>query len=165
MGRNYQTDLVLPVFRSAAADVTAQYAAKDMHSGQRRAIEAEIGGRMNEHLEPRGIHVDAVLMKSISLPPGLYGAIEQRLEAEQDAARMQFILEQERMEAERLRIEAEGIRDSQRILEEGLTPRILQWRSIEAFQELANSPGSRVIVTDGSLPFLVDPLPPEAPME
>jgi regulator of protease activity HflC (stomatin/prohibitin superfamily) len=68
---------------------------------------------------------------------------------------MAFVLERERLEAERRRIEAEGIRDAQRILEEGLSPAILQWRSIEAFERLGSSPNTTVVVTDGELPFLL----------
>lgn len=158
VGPGYENELVLPVFRSAAADVAARYAAKDMHSGERQGIEEAIRSRMDEVLAARGIVVESVLLKSISLPAGLYAAVEEKLAAEQQAERMQFVLERERQEAERRRIEAEGIRDAQRILEEGLSPQILQWRSLEAFQALADSPSTKVIITDGELPLLVDDL-------
>jgi prohibitin 1 len=157
IGEFYEVELVLPVFRSAAADVSARYNAKDMHSGERSGIEQAIRDRMNGVLEPRGVTVEKVLMKSIQLPPGLYRAVEEKLAAEQEAQRMKFVLDRERQEAERRRIEAQGIRDAQRILEEGLSPQILAWRSIEAFQELASSPNAKVIVTDGQAPFLLDP--------
>lgn len=156
VGLGYENELVMPVFRSAAADISSRYAAKDMHSGQRQGIEEEIRERMAQVLEPRGVEVEAVLMKSIALPNRLYAAVEEKLSAEQTSQRMQFVLEQERQEAERRRIEAEGIRDAQRILEEGLTPGVLQWRSLEAFMELSKSPNTKVIVTDGSLPMLVE---------
>jgi prohibitin 1 len=155
VGVDFEQTLVTPVFRSAAADVSARFLAKDMHSGERSAIEAAIAERMNDTLAPRGIVVESVLLKSISLPPGLYGAIEEKLAAEQRAARMEYVLIEESQEAERRRIEAEGIRDSQRILEEGLSPQILAWRSIEAFQALSQSTNAKVIVTDGELPFFV----------
>ena len=155
VGEDFERSLILPVFRSAVADIAARYHAKDMHSGQRADIEAGILTRMGELLTPRGIVVESVLMKSIQLPAGLYSAIEDKLEAEQAAQRMAFVLERERLEAERRRIEAEGIRDAQRILEEGLSPAILQWRSIEAFERLGSSPNTTVVVTDGELPFLL----------
>jgi regulator of protease activity HflC (stomatin/prohibitin superfamily) len=156
VGPDFETSLVMPVFRSASADVSAGFLAKDMHSGQRSAIETKIAERMNAVLGPQGLVVDSVLLKSIKLPAGLYGAIEQKLEAEQEAERMSFVLLRERQEAERRRIEAEGIRDAQRILEEGLSPQILAWRSIEAFQELSQSDNAKIIVTDGNVPFLVN---------
>ena len=156
VGLSYE-QIIRSVFRSASADVCSRFLAKDMHSGKRGEIEEEIKVIMSENLEDRGIVVEAVLLKSISLPPGLYNSIEDRLEAEQVALRMQFILEQERLEAERKIIEAKGNRDAQMILSEGLTDEILKLKSIEAFLKLAESNGSKVIVTDGnSIPFVMD---------
>jgi regulator of protease activity HflC (stomatin/prohibitin superfamily) len=85
-----------------------------------------------------------------------FTSIEQKLQAEQDAMRMEFILQQEKLEAERKIIEATGTKDAQKILSEGLTPEILQIRSIEAFIELAKSANSKVIITDGKLPYLIN---------
>lgn len=155
VGFNYE-QIIRSVFRSSSADICAQFMAKDMHSGKRAEIEAEIADAMTKLLKERGIVIEAVLMKSIQLPPGLYSSIEGRLEAEQEALRMKFVLEQEKREAERKVIEAEGNRDAQQILATGLTPEILQLRSIEAFIKLAESPGAKVIITDGEAPFLVD---------
>lgn len=157
VGTDFERSLVLPVFRSAAADVAARYAAKDMHSGARAGIEEAIRARMEEVLADRGIQVEAVLMKSIRLPDGLYAAVEEKLAAEQQAQRMQFVLARERQEAERRRIEAEGIRDAQRILEEGLTPSVLAWRSLQAFEQLSTSDNAKVIITNGTTPMLIDP--------
>ena len=157
VGPDFESALVLPVFRSAAADVSSRYLAKDMHSGERSVIEQGVRERMAEVLTARGIVVDQVLMKSIQLPPGLYAAVEDKLEAEQKAQQMEFVLQRERLEAERRRIEAEGVRDAQRILAEGLSDEILALRSIEAFQRLADSPNAKIVVTDGSLPFLIPP--------
>jgi regulator of protease activity HflC (stomatin/prohibitin superfamily) len=95
-------------------------------------------------------------MKSIQLPAGLASSIEQKLQAEQDAMRMEFILRQESLEAERKIIEATGTRDAQKIVSEGLTDNIIKIRSIEAFLELSKSPNSKVIITDGKTPLLVD---------
>jgi regulator of protease activity HflC (stomatin/prohibitin superfamily) len=106
------------------------------------------------NLAERGFAVEAVLMKSIALPAGLARAIEEKLQAEQNAERMQFLIERERLEAERKRIEATAQRDAQKILAEGLTPEILRLRAIEAFQKLAESPNAKVIVTDGKAPLI-----------
>ncbi len=163
VGTQYEPALVLPVFRSAAADVSAGYLAKDMHSGERSVIERGIQERMAEVLTERGIVVERVLMKSIQLPPGLYSAVENKLEAEQEAQQMEFVLQRERLEADRRRIEAEGVRDAQRILAEGLSDEILALRSIEAFQQLASSPNAKLVVTDGELPFLLPAPAPAAP--
>ena len=108
VGPEYESALILPVFRSASADVCARYYAKDMHSAQRAEIENAIAERMMEVVGPRGFVIESVLMKSIALPPGLARAIEEKLEAEQDSQRMQFVLAQERQEAERRVIAAEA---------------------------------------------------------
>jgi regulator of protease activity HflC (stomatin/prohibitin superfamily) len=157
VGLNYE-NIIRNIFRSASADVCSQFLAKDMHSGKRAEIEKQIQEIMDVNLKERGIIVEAVLMKSIKLPPGLYASIEDRLEAEQDALRMQFILDQERLEAERKIIQAEGERDAQLILAEGLSEEILKLRSIEAFLKLAESDGAKLIITDGSeIPFITSP--------
>jgi regulator of protease activity HflC (stomatin/prohibitin superfamily) len=155
LGLRYET-IISNVFRSASSDVCAQYFAKDMHSGMRAEIEEAIKTKMDETLREQGIIVNAVLMKSIQLPTGLASSIEQKLQAEQDAMRMEFILQQEKLEAERKIIEATGTKDAQKILSEGLTDNIIKIRSIEAFIELSKSNNSKIIVTDGKVPFLVE---------
>jgi prohibitin 1 len=156
IGPNFETTVILPVFRSAVADVTSQFVAKDMHTGARASIEETIRKRMSDLLAERGIVVEAVLLKSIVLPRNLARAIEEVLEAEQAAARLTFVLQQEKQEAERKRIEAEGVRDAQKIIAEGLSAQVLQFKSIEAFLELAKSPNTKVIISDGDMPVLLN---------
>ena len=156
VGENYEQVMILSVFRSAAANVCSRYMAKDMHSGQRAEIEMAISYHMDSLLIDRGFVIESVLMKSIKLPPGLYDAIESKLEAEQIAQRMEFELEQERLEAKRKKIEAEGTRDAQKVLAEGLTDEIIKWRSLEVFENLSNSPNAKLIFTDGSAPMLLN---------
>ena len=127
-----------------------------MHSGKRSEIEADILKRMSNNLLNKGIVIESVLMKSIQLPVGLAQSIESKLRAEQDAMRMEFVLQQEKFEAERKIIEAKGTRDSQKILSEGLTSEIIKLRSIDAFNELSKSPNTKIIVTDGKTPFLIN---------
>ena len=127
-----------------------------MHSGKRSGIEAEIAKVMNETLAPRGIEIESVLLKSIQLPPGLYNSIQSRMEAEQEVMRMKYLLDQERLEAGRKVIEAIGNRDAQKILSEGLTKQILELRSIESFLKLAEGQNSKVIITDGKAPLMIE---------
>ncbi len=158
IGQSYERNIILPVFRSSVADVTSRFYAKDMHTGERSVIEKAIRDQMMVYLDGKGIDVEAVLLKSIKMPRSLARAIEEKLEAEQQAQRMEFVLEQSRREADQKRIEAKGIRDAQNIISEGLDAKILQFKSIEAFMELAKSPNAKVIVTDGDLPMLMDPV-------
>jgi regulator of protease activity HflC (stomatin/prohibitin superfamily) len=136
--------------------VSSNFFAKDMHSGMRAVIETEIKTKMEAVLSQQGIVVESVLMKSIQLPAGLANSVERKLQAEQEAMRMEFVLQQEKLEAERKIIEAKGTRDSQKILSEGLNADIIKLRSIEAFQELSKSANSKIIITDGKTPMLID---------
>jgi regulator of protease activity HflC (stomatin/prohibitin superfamily) len=158
LGTNYEQVVIIPVFRSAVADVSSQYFAKDMHTGQRAVIERDIKKLMESQLKDRGFIIESVLLKSIILPTGLAKAIEEKLEAEQDAQRMEFTLSKERQEATRRIIEAEGIRNSQKIIAEGLTPMLLRFKAIEAFNKLSTSPNTKVIITDGNQPLMVNPV-------
>lgn len=157
VGVNYERDLISPVFRSALADVSAQFMAKDMHTGMRSVIEKAVQERMMEILGEKGFIIEAVLMKRILLPPSLSQAIEDKLSAEQEAQRMQFVLLREQQEAERRRIEAEGIRDAQKIMAEGLTENVLRYESIKAFLALAQSQNAKVIITNGDNTLLTIP--------
>ncbi len=157
VGLNYEQTIILPVFRSAVADVTARYYAKDMHSGSRSEIETSIRELMMQTLSKKGIVVEAVLLKSIVLPRNLTKAIEDKLEAEQQAQRMEFVLQQERQEAERQRIQAEGQRDANQIISAGLNQNVLQFKALEAWLELSKSPNAKVIISNGSVPIIMDP--------
>lgn len=155
IGVNYEEVVISSVFRSAAADVCSRFFAKDMHSSERSAIERAITEQMGKLLSPRGFEVQAVLLKNIQLPPGLARAVEEKLEAEQDAQRMEFLLDREKKEAQRKMIEAQGIRDAQKVISEGLNDQIIKWQSIEAFKQLSASPNSKIIMTNGEAPMLI----------
>jgi regulator of protease activity HflC (stomatin/prohibitin superfamily) len=119
VGLEYEKEIILPVFRSASADITAKFYAKDMHSGERGMIEKSIRDQMMTILEAKGFVIENVLMKSIQLPAGLSRAIEEKLQAEQDAQRMEFIKQKEKADAERRLIQAEGDKNAQIMSAEG----------------------------------------------
>ncbi|MBN8678186.1 MAG: prohibitin family protein [Chitinophagales bacterium] len=157
VGLEYEETIILPVFRSAVADVTSKYYAKDMHSGNRAVIENAIRDLMMKTLDQKGILIENVLLKSITLPKNLTKAIEDKLEAEQQAQRMEFVLQQERQEAERKRIQATGERDANKIISEGLSEQVLQFKALDAWLKLSQSSNSKVIITNGTVPMVMDP--------
>jgi prohibitin 1 len=157
IGLGNEPAVVSSVFRSSAADVCSRFFAKDMHSAKRAEIEKEITTQMASILAIRGFEIEAVLLKNIALPKGLARAVEEKLEAEQIAQRMEFLLDREKLEAQRKIIEAEGIRDAQKIISEGLTNKIIEWQSIEDFRELSKSPNTKIIMTNGQSPMLIEP--------
>jgi regulator of protease activity HflC (stomatin/prohibitin superfamily) len=157
IGPDYLNTIILPVFRAAAADVTAKFMAKDMHTGNRLDIENAIKAKMMQLIGDRGFVIEAVLLKSVNLPSGLYRAIEEKLQAEQEAQRMEFVLQKERQEAERKKIEAGGVRDANQIISEGLTPAIIQYKSLEVYKDLSQSPNAKVIIGGSEPSVLVQP--------
>jgi len=156
VGVNYEQALILPVFRSSAADVTSRFDAKDMHTGKRADIERDVKNQMAKVVAPRGFIIESVLLKTIRLPNGLARSIEEKLQAEQNAQRMNFVLDQERKEAERLMIQVQGVRNSQKTISQGLTKNILQYEAIEAFKELSKSTNSKVIISNGKNPLIMN---------
>lgn len=157
IGIDYENTIILPVFRSAVADISAKFYAKDMHTGNRADIEKSIRELMMETLKDKGIFIENVLLKSIQLPRSLSKAIEEKLEAEQQAMRMEFVLQQARREAERKLIEAEGVSKSNAAISAGLNEKVLQFKSIEAWLKLAESPNAKVIITQGNAPMMITP--------
>jgi prohibitin 1 len=157
VGPDYENTLILPVFRSAVSDIASKFYAKDMHSGSRSDIEKAIKDLMTTNTKDKGVFIEAVLLKSIQLPKTLSKAIEEKLEAEQQAQRMEFVLQEAKQEAQRKRIEAEGIRDANSIIAQGLTNPVLQFKSIEAWLKLSESNNSKVIITNGDMPMMLNP--------
>ena len=146
IGRDYETVLVTPNVRSAVREVTSSYQAKALYSAEREKMSSDINQNIVTAIEPRGIVIERMLLRDVALPPRLQQAIQEKLSAEQEASRMQFILLKEKQEAERKKIEAEGISSFQKIVTEGINENLLKWKGIEATKELALSGNSKVVI-------------------
>lgn len=156
-GPMYESVVILPNFRSATRDISARFKAEDFYTSAREEIESTVATELRKRLEKDGFVIESTMLKSLQLPAGLQAAIENKLRAEQEAQQMEFILQRERQEAERKRVEAAGIRDYQNIISEGLSEMLIRWSSIEAFKQLSQSVNAKIIITDGSTPMLVAP--------
>lgn len=158
LGPRYREVLVVPQFRSAIRSVTVKHEARDLYTSGRELITSEILRELAEELKPRGIEVEAILMRRMILPKPIEEAINSKLAADQDAQRMRFVLEKERQEAERKRVEAQGIQDFQRIISMGLSEQLLRWKGIEATEHLAKSPNAKVVIVGGKdgLPLILN---------
>ncbi len=146
VGPNYVSVVVEPNLRSAIREVTASHSANVLYSGEREKVAQEIYTLLNRELEKRGITVENVLLRDIQLPSSLKASIELKQQAEQESLAMSFRLQKEKQEAERKRIEAQGIRDFQQIVAQGISPQLLEWKGIEATEKLADSRNSKVVV-------------------
>ncbi len=143
---DYINVILIPQFRSVARAITAKYEAKALYTELRSQLAQEILTELQKRVGQRGIIVEQVPLRQIVLPPGLARAIEEKLQADQESQRMEFVLLKEKQEAERKRIEAKGIKDFQSIVSEGINDQLLRWKGIEATEKLANSPNSKVVV-------------------
>jgi prohibitin 1 len=146
IGPDYQDVIIGPNFRSVMRDVTAAHTASALYSEGREVVSQQMVAGLRKALEPHGIVVENVLLRDIKLPVTLKNAIEAKQQADQDAQRMNFVLQKERQEAERKRIEAQGISDFQRTVSQGISPALLEWKGIEATIEVAKSQNSKVII-------------------
>lgn len=149
IGPNYIQVVVEPNLRSAIRSITAAHSANALYTGEREQVAQAIAEELRRELEPRGIEVQSVLLRDIQLPQVVRQAIEAKQQAEQEALRMQFVLERETREAERKRIEAAGIADFQRIVAQGISQQLLTWKGIEATEKLAQSNNAKVVVIGG----------------
>jgi regulator of protease activity HflC (stomatin/prohibitin superfamily) len=146
IGKNYKDIIVLPAFRSVMRGATVKYEAKALYTAERKLIEEQIYKDLAELLRDRGILLENVLLRRIGLPQMVTDAIDAKLAAEQDAERMKFVLSKEQKEAERKRIEAQGIADFQKLVAEGISPQLLKWKAIEAASKFAESPNTKIVI-------------------
>jgi prohibitin 1 len=146
IGPNYQAVLIEPNLRAAIREATASHSANALYTGEREMVAKQIFDQLAGLLGQRGFIVESILLRDIQLPATLKSSIESKQQAEQEALAMSFRLQKETQEAQRKRIEAQGIRDFQQIVAQGISPQLLEWKGIEATENLAKSPNSKVVV-------------------
>lgn len=160
VGANYAEKIVEPTLRAAIRTATSAHSANALYTNARELVQQQIKDQLTAELGPRGVVIEDVLLRDVQLPPMLKSSIEAKQQAEQDALRMNFILQKEKQEAERKRIEAQGIADFQKIVAQGISPQLLEWKGIEATEKLASSSNSKVVVvgnTKNGLPLILGP--------
>lgn len=159
VGENYEGIILEPQVRSVTRGVTASFEAKALYTSEREQLSKMILDDIKIATAARGINVESAPLRRVTLPSGLSASIEQKLQSEQESQRMQFILTKEKQEADRKRIEAQGISDFQKIVNQGLNQQLLTWKGIEATEKLAMSPNSKIVVIGGGktgLPLIFD---------
>jgi regulator of protease activity HflC (stomatin/prohibitin superfamily) len=158
VGPRYQEIVVKPQFRSAIRGITVRHEAKALYTSSREMITNEIFEDLAGDLRKRGIEVEKILLRRMQLPKSIEEAINAKLAADQEAQRMQFVLDKEKQEAERKRIEAQGIQDFQRIVSQGISDQLLRWKGIEATEKLSSSSNAKVVIVGGKdgLPLILN---------
>ena len=146
IGLDYENTVIRPITRTKIRDNAVYYDAVALYSSKRDEFQAKIMEGIEKDLKARGFILEQLLVRNISLPTSVKAAIESKINAEQEAQKMQFVLQKERQEADRKRVEAQGIADYQRIINSELSDKLLQYESIKAQKEIALSPNTKVIV-------------------
>jgi regulator of protease activity HflC (stomatin/prohibitin superfamily) len=149
IGPDYDQKLIAPVVRSEARKVFGRYQPEEIYSTKREEIEAQIYDEVLKALDGKHVVVEAVLVRDVGLPEAIKTAIADKLAEEQRSQKMRFTLDKERQEAQRKQVEAEGIAKYQSIVRQGLTTEYLQWKGIEATQQIALSPNAKVVIVGG----------------
>lgn len=150
IGTDYKNIIVRPIVRTKIRDNSVYYQAVDLYSVKRDEFQQRIFTSVESNFKSRGLSLEQLLVRNITLPASVKTTIESKINAEQDAQKMQFVLQKEKQEAERKRVEAQGIADYQKIINTGLTPSQLQYEMIKAYKELSTSTNSKVIIMPGN---------------
>jgi regulator of protease activity HflC (stomatin/prohibitin superfamily) len=157
-GIDYEDKIVRPITRTRIRDNSVYYEAVALYSTKRDEFQDRIFKTIDLDFKKRGLLLENLLVRNITLPASVKAVIEQKINAEQEAQKMQFVLQKEKQEAERKRVEAQGISDYQRIINESLSDRQLQYEQIKAMKELAASSNSKIIImpSKGGTPIILD---------
>jgi regulator of protease activity HflC (stomatin/prohibitin superfamily) len=158
IGYDFKNVIVRPITRTKIRDNAVYYTAVDLYSVKRDEFQTRIFKTIEANLKERGFVLEQLLVRNITLPATVKASIEEKIKAEQDAQKMQFVLQKEKQEAERKRVEAQGIADYQKIISLGLGDKQLQYEQIQAMKSLMNSPNSKVIIMGGGgkTPIILD---------
>ena len=156
IGLDYKNVIVRPITRTKIRDNAVYYDAVNLYSKQRDEFQIRISESIEKDFKLRGLVLEQLLVRNITLPASVKAAIESKINAEQDAQKMQFVLQKEKQEAERKRVEAQGIADYQRIINSEITDKLLQYETIKAQKEIALSPNAKVIIMGkGNSPVII----------
>jgi regulator of protease activity HflC (stomatin/prohibitin superfamily) len=156
-GLDFKDKIVRPITRTKIRDNAVFYTAVDLYSTKRDQFQTRIFKTIEDNFKLRGLVLEQLLVRNITLPTSVKGSIEEKIKAEQDAQKMEFVLQKEKQEAERKRVEAQGIADYQRIMSSGLTDKQLQYEQIQMMKGLVTSPNAKVIVMGkGNTPVILD---------
>ena len=156
IGTDYLDKIVRPVSRTAIRDNAVSYDAVALYSTKRDEFQNKIYNTIEKSFADRGLRLEQLLIRNITLPASVKASIESKINAEQDAQKMTFVLQKEKQEAERKRVEAQGIADYQKILSTGLSDKQLQYEAIKAQKEIATSPNAKVIIMgSGKNPVII----------
>jgi regulator of protease activity HflC (stomatin/prohibitin superfamily) len=155
-GKNYQEVIVETNFRAVVRHICGLYYAKELFAVDRKKIENEMFEELVSSISDKGIIVDAILLKGITMPPQIFQAVENKLKSEQESLQMEFVISKQKKEAERMQIEAEAIKNYNKTVSESLSEMMIKWSGVQVLKGLVTSPNAKVIITDGKSPMMIN---------
>ncbi|MBS1486754.1 MAG: prohibitin family protein [Bacteroidetes bacterium] len=155
-GMNYQEVVVETNFRSVVRHICGTYFAKELFAIDRKKIEKEVFDELAAGITDKGFIVDAVLLKEITMPPQIFQAVENKLKSEQESLQMEYVISKQKKEAERMQIEAEAIKKYNQTISESMSELMVNWNSVQVLKGLVTSPNSKVIITNGKSPMIIN---------
>ncbi len=154
-GQNFEEVAIMTNFRATTREITARYYATELYSTEREKIETAIKEQMTVAVHKYGFIIDAVLLKDIVLPDQITKAIQNKVQAQQEALQMDYVIQKQQKEAERMIVEAEGIKKSQDIINSAMTEAGLKYKYIDMMKHLSTSSNTKVIITNGEVPVMI----------
>lgn len=146
IGTNYEEKIVRPAVRTALRDISVKYTATDIYSVKREDFIIDVTKNLEKSFEGRGVILEKVLLRNVELPDKVREAIDEKISAEQRAQQMVFVLQKEKQEAERKKVEATGISEAQKIISNTINPQYLQWKYIETLKDLITSKNNTIVI-------------------
>jgi len=146
IGTDYVEKIVRPAARTALRDVSVMFTATDIYSAKRDDFQSELTKNLEKAFDGRGIVLERILLRNVELPVKVKEAIDEKISSEQRAQQMVYVLQKEKQEAERKRVEAEGIAQAQKIISNTISAQYLQWKYIEALKEIVNSKNNTILI-------------------
>lgn len=158
LGENYEDGILRPDIRSVIADVAVNYSSSDLYSSKRSEFVANAVSKLTAQMAKRGIVLEDLQLRRVVMPEQIQQAIQAKLAAQQQSEQMEFVLSKEKQEADRKRIEAQGIADFQKIVSAGISEPLLRWKGIEATEKLATSDNAKMVIVGGKdgLPLILN---------
>ncbi len=150
IGPNYFEVVVAPALRGESRSIAGKFTPEELYSTKRDEIASQMLSAVQEKLKDKYIQFESILIRDVTLPQRISEAINEKLASQQEAQRMEFILQREKQEAERKRIEAQGIADFQKIVSTGINDKLLEWKGIETTEKLAQSPNAKIVIIGNS---------------
>lgn len=146
IGPNYYEVVVAPALRGESRSIAGRFTPEEIYSTKREEIANLMLNAVQEKMKDKFVRFESIMIRDVTLPQRISDAINEKLASQQEAQRMEFILLRETQEAERKRIEAQGIADFQKIVSAGINDKLLEWKGIETTEKLATSPNAKIVI-------------------